>query len=66
MTLEKKNFPSWIPIDDDDSLFIMGAPVPAGGRAGGGGIGGMFGGFGQSTARLINKEKINVVFKVGE
>lgn len=30
---------------------------------GGGGFGGIFGGFGQSTARLINKEDIKVSFK---
>ncbi|KAJ1355473.1 Paraplegin [Parelaphostrongylus tenuis] len=36
----------------------------AGGRAGGGGgLSGMFGGFGQSTARIINKEDIKVSFK---
>ncbi|KJH53542.1 ATP-dependent metallopeptidase HflB [Dictyocaulus viviparus] len=36
-----------------------------GGRAGsgGGGLSGMFGGFGQSTARIINKEDIKVSFK---
>ncbi|VDM60957.1 unnamed protein product [Angiostrongylus costaricensis] len=36
----------------------------AGGRpGGGGGLSGMFGGFGQSTARIINKEDIKVSFK---
>lgn len=36
----------------------------AGGRAGGGGgLSGMFGGFGQSTARIINKEDIKTTFK---
>lgn len=39
-------------------LFFVGA-----GRPGGGGLGGMFGGFGQSTARIINKEDIKVAFK---
>lgn len=36
----------------------------AGGRTGGGGgLSGMFGGFGQSTARIINKDDIKVSFK---
>lgn len=36
-------------------LFTLGKP--------GGGLGGLFGGVGQSTARIINKDEIKVSFK---
>ncbi|KAK6729015.1 hypothetical protein RB195_006209 [Necator americanus] len=44
--------------------MLKGGGAAGAGRAGGGGgLTGMFGGFGQSTARIINKEDIKVSFK---
>uniref|UniRef100_A0A0K0D087 AAA domain-containing protein n=1 Tax=Angiostrongylus cantonensis TaxID=6313 RepID=A0A0K0D087_ANGCA len=43
--------------------FCFCYPANVGRPGGGGGLSGMFGGFGQSTARIINKEDIKVSFK---